>query len=286
MTRPTARVLLLASFLFAPHALAQPGGPPPRPQDEPLAGPDVANGSRAEIGAVLRARLLRLEGEQAALEQSLADLEAGREITWPAEDRGRRARDGERDGRAFGDRFRDRSRDGGPGDEPREPITEAQQAQISAFLKEHDPRMLERFSEMGARNPEFAERMMQRFGHRTLRLIGLETEDPEEFARRLQSMKAQGSIRETLTEAIKNGTLDAPETREKISAMVTASMDLQEAEHEDEINDLAERIAHLRERQTSERENRSARLEQMVDRVIERAHRFRDGGPGEPSRRR
>jgi len=297
MKRIAARTLLIGSFLFATHALAQPERPTPRPQDEPLAGPSSVDGRSAdEMRAALRARLIRINREKSAIEKALKDLDEGRDIDWPpthpaSADRMRRASEradeiGGSDRRGFRERFRERGN--GPPDESRtarEPLTEAQRAEIVAFLKEHDPRMLARFDDISERNPEFAERLLKRFGHRTLRLIELEDEDPERFQSQLKSMQSRGRIREVMTDAIKDGVLESQETRETLRTLIATRLDTQEAEHEDEIDRLAKRISHLREERALARERAAERVEKMVDRMIRKAQEFRDspkeGGPQE-----
>lgn len=273
MTHRLIKLALVSTLLIGAPALAQPGSPPPpRPEDEPLAGPRTNDEpSREEMERVLADRLAQLDRERATLEQAMTDLKAGRDVDLPGSDRAQRSRE----------RFRDRETGpgGGPDGEPREPLTEAQREQVMAFLKEHDPRLYERFSEMIDRRPELAERLMQRFGRRALDMAQLKEDDPERFELRVRAMRAEGEIREVITEAVRNNALDAPETRRTLAQLVAARLDDQQAEHADEIERLSARIGELREQMRLEVENRSQKIDEMVGRIIDKAKEFRDNPP-------
>lgn len=277
MTR-FATAAAIALLTAASLATAQ---PVPAPEDRPLAGPDTADREtpRHELERALRARLRHIERQEQELRETIDKLESGedvdvRRLMRDARGFGHERMDDDRRGRDGRGRF---SRGpGGPGGADREPLTDEQRANVIAFLKEHDPRMYERFAEFRRERPEFAKRMFERHAHRVLDLMQLKEEDHEAFQTRLRAMQSFGKIREVVTDAIAEGTLDSDDTRRKLRELIALRLDVEEARYEREIEELSDRIKQLRAKLEEDRAERRERIDEAVSKIIERARAFRD----------
>lgn len=276
----------VAGTAVAVHAQSQ-AGTAPQPQQ---AGARPAPPDRDEIRARLVRRLEDARRLGARLEQAINRLDAG-----AAPDEVRDLADappGDRAGRPprQGMRFAGRPdegegpgrRDGGPDERP---FTRQQAAE---FVREHLPRLWERFEQARARSPQEFDQAVDRVMPMVRDLAS--ERDPRLREARVaefdHGMKVFGAARR-LGELIRGGGSDADlaAARGELRTLIGEQFDLRLALHRAEIASLEERLARLR----ADAEEQSAKREQMIEdgvrRIEERARRPRRESGGRPDER-
>lgn len=282
MSRMTAALIALAAG--ASVALAQPGGPSPRPRDrEPMLERD----GPPEPGA-LREMLSRRLEEAArsveSLQKALAALDAGaspEDVLRDIEPRARRFGPGRTPGEGFGpeggrrewdrpDPEGPRAGDGGGGGGRIDPDA------ARAFLKEHLPDLAAKFDALAAAEPEMAERLMMRMAPKIRETISLKEREPELFALRVQELGAGARVMDAMrsfreARGVADGEGVGSERLAKARAALRESLadhfDVRLKLQEHEVAQIAKRLERMRSEIESRRAKRDAEIGQMLDRA-------------------
>lgn len=262
----------------------------PDPSDRPERPP--RNAERTDRGearpdwdeAALRERLQRRldESERATdrLREAIARLDAGDAGPDVARELGReflqdRGRDGRR---GMQGAPRGGPRDRGEGFAPwrgrPEPISDAERAELRAFVQEHLPRLHDRMTMMAERNPEAAAAGLARLAPR-LRDIQQGFDGGPVGRARLAEFQAGMDVIDAGRELRSAMRRDASEediasARASLRSAVEAGYDARLAVAEAEIIELEARVNELRERLADATSNRDADVAQKVDELAER----------------
>ncbi len=241
-------VACVAAVQFGAASLAQPGGGPPR-------GDQDRGGQRFDgenLRERLEARLAETRREEAALQNALEALDRGE----PAPQVVRGLMRDPREQRGFGDRdAQDRSID------PAE-LTPERREQILNFLRETAPPLAERVERELRENPDQADRIYGRLAQRVIPEIELRERDPEMFEIRLQSMRLDWRIRQA---AFRSRNNQDGEGRDALLALVRERVDLTIRERAMMLDRFEKRIERMREELDAEMSRRDEIVAEKVD---------------------
>lgn len=255
-------VACVAAVQLGAATLAQPGGGPPRgEQDRP--GQRFDGG---DLRARLEARLAETRREEAVLQNALEAIDRGEAP--PQIVRGL---------------MRDRA-DRGDDDRQFDPaeLTPERREQILAFLRETAPPLAERVERELRENPDQADRIYGRLAPRVIPEIELRERDPEMFEIRMQSMRLDWRIRQA---AFRSRNNREGEGHDALLALVRERVDLTIRERALMLDRFEKRIERMRTELDAELARRDEIVAEKVD-ELERGVAAEPPPPGESGPRR
>lgn len=262
--RSTAWILGLAAAWAVAAApadrLQPPADPPPQPDD------------RGALRVRLERRLEQVRRDEERLTQALEKLEAGEpleEVRGAAEG----PRDGPRGRPGPGRRGAGGPRPDGPpppGGPP--PQGRVDPHAIMEFIRAHTPELAARLDELRRRDPQAADRLMERLQGRVREVLS--ERDPalrEARTAEFRHMPRMFEVSRRFTQAIRRGApeAEAAAARTALRSAIGEQFDLRLKRHQAEISVLEERVTRIRR----EVEDYTTRREQVIDAALERAEK-------------
>lgn len=307
---------LAALALLAGGALAfQPTPPPPQPDREPDARAPMPPPPGALDREAMRERLMRRleesERSQQRLREAIERLDAGddpravvdgmgqsfRERLGEIRERGPRGPRGGPNGEpgpegATGpgpDRGSDRGSDrgGNPGGGPR-----GSESSL-ALLREFAPNLADRVEEIRRVDPQFSDRMIERFAGNLRELASARQRDADGFSLRLAEVEAGldtlDAVRAVRDEIMKPGASGAsPATLAELKGAIAKQLDARAAVQKREVEVLAQRVERVRAEMDKQAGDRDSVIEERAGEIVRFLERLRDNpgamGPARPGR--
>ena len=148
-------------------------------------------------------------------------------------------------------------------------LSEEEQAELYAFVKENFPEVYEELEQLRGEESRRFHRRMARLAPKLLDLVDLMDLDPERGALAVKEYKLEIGLRVLLLRYHKSDDeTQRAELRAHIKPIVAQKVECRRERHEQEIRDLEARIAQLRRRLDKSAANQEELVEKLLERLL------------------